>query len=217
MIEDSDPRLGIYDMRIDTTGMPEFLAKKININICNKGGGGGGTQTTTSGIAPEFKPYITRALADVTNKYEADVRGGPDAIVAKMAPEQIAALDAQKKAANEAMTGTGGYDTSAARRRDIENLMGSAVGQSAAAGGLGSARSERAMMGAVADRSLDLQKERQATRERGISSLGEVGTTKQQYAQQRLDAPDTAAQRYFGYLGNAPQQQTTTQSGGGGK
>jgi hypothetical protein len=217
MIEDSDPRLGIYDMRIDTTGMPEFLANKININICNKGGGGGQTQTTTSGIAPEFKPYITKVLSDVTSKYESDVAGGPDAIVAKMTPEQTAALDAQSKAANEAMTGTGEYDTSAARRRDIENLMGSSVGQSAAAGGLGSARSERAMMGAVADRSLELQKNRQATREGGIQSLGEVGTTKQQYEQQRLDAPDTAAQRYFGYLAGAPQQSTTTQSGGGGK
>jgi len=177
--------------------------------------GGSKTTTTTSGIDPEFKPYLEKVLADVTGKYEADVAGGPDAVVAKMTPEQIAALDAQKKAAGEAMAGTGAYDTTAARQRDIQNLMGSSVGQSAAAGGLGSARSERAMMGAVADRSLELQKDRQATMERGITSLGEVGTTKQQYEQQRLDAPHTVAQRYFGYLSGAPQQQVSTQSGGG--
>ena len=177
--------------------------------------GGAKTTTTTSGIDPEFKPYLEKVLADVTGKYEADVAGGPDAVVAKMTPEQIAALDAQKKAAGEAMAGTGVYDTTAARQRDIQNLMGSSVGQSAAAGGLGSARSERAMMGAVADRSLELQKDRQATMERGITGLGEVGTTKQQYEQQRLDAPHTSAQRYFGYLAGAPQQQTSTQSGGG--
>jgi len=178
-------------------------------------GGGGKTTTTTSGIDPEFKPYLEKVLANVTSKYEADVAGGPDAVVAGMTPEQIAALDAQTKAAEDAMAGTGAYDTTAARQRDIQNLMGSSVGQSAAAGGLGSARSERAMMGAVADRSLELQKDRQATIERGITGLGEVGTTKQQYEQQRLDAPHTVAQRYFGYLSGAPQQQTSTQSGGG--
>lgn len=178
-------------------------------------GGGARTTTTTSGIDKEFKPYLEKVLADVTSKYEADVAAGPDAVVAGMTPEQIAALDAQKKASEDAMAGTGVYDTTAARQRDIQNLMGSAVGQSASAGGLGSARGEKAMMGAVADRSLALQKDRQATMERGITGLGEVGTTKQQYEQQRLDAPHTVAQRYFGYLAGAPQQQTSTQSGGG--
>ena len=177
--------------------------------------GGGGTTTTTSGIDDEFKPYLEKVLADVTAKYEADVAGGPDAIVAAMTDEQTEALAAQKKEAEDAMAGTGAYDTSAARGRDLQNLMGTAVGQSAAAGGLGSARSDRAMMGAVTDRSLELQKDRQATIERGISGLGEVGSTKQAYAQQRLDAPDTAASRYFGYLGNAPQKQVSEKSGGG--
>ena len=178
-------------------------------------GGGGGTTTTTSGIDDEFKPYLERVLSDVTTKYEADVEGGADAIVAAMTDEQTAALDAQKKAAEDAMAGTGAYNTDAARQRDLQNLMGTSVGQSAAAGGLGSARSDRAMMGAVADRSLALQKDRQDTIERGISGLGEVGSAKQAYAQQRLDAPDTAASRYFGYLSNAPQKQVSTKQGGG--
>lgn len=178
-------------------------------------GGGGGTTTTTSGIDPEFKPYLERVLSDVTTKYQEDVAGGPDAIVAAMTDEQRNALAAQKKTAEDAMAGTGAYNTDAARQRDLQNLMGTASGQSASAGGLGSARSDRAMMGAVADRSLALQKDRQDTIERGISGLGEVGSAKQAYNQQRLDAPHTSASRYFGYLGNAPQQKTATQSGGG--
>ena len=178
-------------------------------------GGGPRTTTTSSGIDPEFKPYLERVLSDVTTKYQEDVAAGPDAIVAAMTDEQKNALAAQKTAAEDAMAGTGAYDIDAARQRDLQNLMGTSIGQSAASGGLGSARSDRAMMGAIADRSLELQKDRQSTIERGISGLGEVGSAKQAYAQQRLDAPDTAATRYFGYLGNAPQQQVSTQTGGG--
>jgi len=214
MFEDSNPNLGIFDMRVEVPeDAPKSLHKHFNNHICNKGGPK--TTTTVSGIDPEFKPYLKDVLADVTSKYKADVAGGADAVVAEMTPEQLQALEAQKKAAEDAMAGTGVYDTSAARRRDLENIMGSASGMAAAGGGLGSARGEKAMMGAVADRSLELQKDRQATMERGITGLGEVGTTKQQYEQQRLDAPHTVASRYFGYLGNAPQQQTSTQSGGG--
>ena len=215
MFEDSNPDLGIFDMRVEVPeDAPKFLHKHFNNHICNKGGGAK-TTTTVSGIDPEFKPYLKSVLADVTAKYDADVAGGADAVVAAMTPEQKAALEAQKKTAEDAMAGTGAYDTSAARRRDLEGIMGSAAGQAASAGGLGSARGEKAMMGAVADRSLQLQQQRQADIERGITGLGEVGTTKQQYEQQRLDAPHTVASRYFGYLGNAPQQQTSTQSGGG--
>jgi len=214
MFEDSNPNLGIFDMRVEVPeDAPKSLHKHFNNHICNKGGPK--TTTTVSGIDPEFKPYLKDVLADVTSKYKADVAGGADAVVAAMTPEQLQALEAQKKAAEDAMAGTGVYDTSAARRRDLENIMGSAAGQAASAGGLSSARGEKAMMGAVADRSLELQKDRQATMERGITGLGEVGTTKQQYEQQRLDAPHTVASRYFGYLGNAPQQQTSTQRGGG--
>ena len=42
-MNDYEPHLGLYDMRKDTTGLPEGLANKINSSICMKGGGGGGT------------------------------------------------------------------------------------------------------------------------------------------------------------------------------
>ncbi len=91
--------------------------------------------------------------------------------------------------------------------------MGSKVGQASAAGSLGSARSQRAMQSALADKALEYQQRRQAEAAGGIEALGQAGSTLQEYEQQRLDAPHTSAQRYFGYLGSAPQ--STVTSGGG--
>jgi len=48
-----------------------------------------------------------------------------------------------------------------------------------------------------------------------VSDIGKVGTTLQKYQQERLDAPHTSAERYFGYLSGAPQQSKVEQSGGG--
>jgi hypothetical protein len=174
---------------------------------------GGGGQTTTTGIDPEFKPYLTRVLSDVTDRYAKEVGQGPDAIVAKMDPRQQAALNAQTQLAQQAMSGTGLYDTQAAQQRQLQNLMGSQAGQAAYGGALGSARAQKAMQGALADRALEFQQRRQQEAAGGIEALGQAGSTLQQYEQQKLDAPHTSASRYFGYLGSAPQQ--TTSSGGG--
>lgn len=214
MFEDSNPNLGIFDMRVELPeNAPKSLHKHFNNHICNKGGGG--TTVATSGIDAEFKPYLERVLKDVTSRYEADVEAGPDAIVAGLDPRQIDALTQQTALAQQAMSGTGLYDTRAAQERDLQNLMGSSVGRASTAGALGSARAERAMQGALADRALEYQQRRQQEAAAGIESLGEAGTTLQQYEQQLLDAPHTSASRYFGYLGNAPQTQTSTTSGGG--
>ena len=210
------------------------------------GGGGRAPQqtVTSSGIDEEFKPYLEEVLADVTQRYK-DTKGDPDSIVAAMTQGQKDALAASERLAREemsgdadikdsyqrALAGTGEYDYTAARNRDMQNVMGSAAGQAAMGGSLGSARAEKAMQGALADRSMQFQQQRQkdvmsglGMKEdyksgiaRGIKGLGDVGSTRQQYAQQRLDAPDTAASRYFGYLGAAPQTQTQTTTGGGGK
>lgn len=230
-MNDYEPHLGLYDMRRDTTGLPEGLANKLNNTICMKGGGGGQTTTTYSGIDPEFKPYLEEVLSDVTDRYKSEVAEGPDAIVAALTQEQKDALEKQKalSASQEAeakamIEGTGAYDTSAARQRDLQNLMGSGAGQASVSGGLGSARFEKAMGGALADRSLQFQEMEQKRRQQGISgmetaasTLGKVGTAKQRYEQERLDAPHTSAERYFGYLAGAPQTSKTEQSGGGGK
>ena len=177
------------------------------------GGGRGGPPHVTSGIYPEFKPQLEKVLGDVTSKYEADVAAGPGATVAAMDPQQTAALEAQKSLANQAIAGTGAYDYTSAMNKDLSNVVGSAAGQAALGGYGGSARAQKMMASAVGDKSLEYAQQRQSDIAGGAKALGEVGSAQQQYAQARLDAPHTAASRYFGYLGNAPQQKT--QSGGG--
>ena len=217
LFDDYLPKDGEYDMRRDTTGMPEALARRINSNICFKGGGGTTTTTNYSGIDPEFKPYLERALSDVTGRYEADVAAGPEAVVAGLDPSQEESLGLQQQLGRQAVSGTGIYDTRAAQQSQLQNLMGTSLGQASGAGALGSARSQRAMQAGLADKSLEFARERQAQAKEGATMIGDVGTTMQKVAQQRLDAPHTSASRYFGYLSGAPQQEVSTQTGGGGK
>jgi hypothetical protein len=209
-----EPNLGLYDMRRDTEGLPTSLANKINNTICMKGGGGGGS-TTYTGIDPEFKPYLEKVLSDVTGRYEADVKGGPDAIVAKMTPEQLRALEQQKRIGEQKLAGTGAFDTSAANEAALKKVMGTGMGAAASGGALGSARSQMALNKALAETSGEQQRERLKTMQEGVSDIGKVGTTLQKYQQERLDAPHTSAERYFGYLSGAPQQSKVEQSGGG--
>ena len=181
------------------------------------GGGGTTTQVVNSGIADQFAPYVERVLSDVTDMYEADREEGADAVVADLTQEQKDALSAQKKYAQDMMAGTGIFDTAAARESDLKGVLGSSMGQAATGGMLGSARSQAAMNQALADRSLEFAKDRQATALGGSDLLGDVGSAQQAYKQQLLDADDLMATRYFGYLGSqaVPQSSTTTQTGGG--
>ena len=179
------------------------------------GGGGTTTQVANSGIADQFAPYVERVLSDVTDMYEADRLKGPESVVADLTQEQKDALTAQKGFAQDMMAGTGIFDTAAAREADLKGILGSSMGQAATGGMLGSARSQAAMNQALADRSLEFAKDRQATATLGADLLGQVGDVRQQYKQQLLDAPDLSAERVFGLFKNAPQQTTTTQTGGG--
>jgi hypothetical protein len=183
------------------------------------GSGGGGTteQVVNSGIAGQFAPYVERVLSDVTDMYEADRLAGPSSVVADLTQEQKDALTAQKGYAQDMMAGTGLFDTAAAREADLKGILGSSMGQAATGGTLGGARQQAAMNQALADRSLEFAKDRQATALGGSDLLGDVGSVRQAYKQQLLDADDTMATRYFGYLGSqaVPQTTTTTQTGGG--
>jgi len=218
MKESSDPCLGRYDMTIDTTGMPESLATKLNSHICNKGGGG--TTTTTTGIDPEFKPYLEKALNIATTRLggQFDKSGNlidPSAagIVAGLAPGQIEGMGAQTGLARQAISGTGIYDDRASVNRMLQNARGAQEAQML--GGLGSSRGDRARESALADMAYDFQTARQQKAEGGAQSLQDVGSTMQEQKQKILDAPYTELQRYANIaLGNAPQQSTQT---GGGK
>ena len=187
------------------------------------GGGRSAPQQTVtqSGIDPEFKPYLETVLKDVTSQYEGDMAkirdGDTSSIVAAMDPSQTAALDAQKALSNQAITGTGAFDYTNAMNRATRDVVGSAAGQAALGGYGGSARAQRMMASAVGDKSMQFQQQRQQDIASGAKGLGQVGSAQQAYQQQILDAPDTAASRYFGYLGAAPQTQTQKTTGGGGK
>ena len=173
------------------------------------GGGGGSSQTTTSGIDPEFKPYLKEVLSDVTGQYKQTRQEGPEATVAADTPEQQEAIGAAQTLGRDLSRG---YDP-AQIERQLRNVQGQQLaGQQ---GALGSARAGRARQSALADQALQLQQASDQRRGQGAQVLGTVGQERQQKAQSILDAPHTAASRYFGYLGSAPQQQTT--SGGGGK
>ena len=177
-------------------------------------GGGGNSQTTSSGIDPEFKPYLKEVLSDVTGKYREavqhdDLDAIADRTVAGDTPDQTAALDAARGLGRDLSRGLSAEQI----QRDLANARGQ--GLAGQQGVLGSARAGRARESALADRAIQLQQASDQRRGQGAQALATVGQERQQRAQSRLDAPHTQAQRYFGYLGSAPQQQTTT--GGGGK
>jgi len=213
-MNDYEPNLGIYDMRRDTEGLPESLANKINTNICMKGGGGG-TTVTESGMAKEFRPIYKEAMEDALAGYKQRRGQGVTATVADLSPEQREALAFQSASARDAIRGSGAYDTRAAQERALKDTLGQMMGQASTGGALGSARTQAAMSGALANQSLEQQRQRQADILSGIQALGQAGTTKQKFQQQLIDAPYTEQKRLAGLLSGAPQTSTQTSSGGG--
>jgi len=173
------------------------------------GGGGGSSQTTTQGIDPAFRPYLEEVLSDVTGQYRQRREEGPTATVAGDVAEQQEAIRTAQGLGRDLSQGYSRADI----ERDLRNTQGQQLAQGQ--GALGSARADRARSAALADRSLQLQQASDQRRGQGAQVLGAVGQERQAKRQSVLDAPHTEAQRYFGYLGSAPQQQTT--SGGGGK
>lgn len=143
------------------------------------GAGGGGGSTTSSGIAPEFKPYLERALSDAEAARQAEAAGGPSA-------SRIEAANILNRPGTEQQA----YQQALAQQR----------GRQALGGRLGSARAQRAALAAAGD----VSQARQAQEDQ----------QRLQAAQTYEDAPHRSLERFFGYLGNAPQQQTSTQSGG---
>ena len=180
-------------------------------------GGGGGTTTTKSGIDEEFKPYVEKGLKLGTGLLEGQF-ADPSSVIASLTPQQLEALQAQESFGKQAMEGTGIYDTRAAEETALKNLAGQEILGSYGGGSLGSARSQAAMQGALAQRAGDYQKERQRLADYGMTQLGEAGTTLQKQSQAELSARDEALDRFFNRLtGVASKSTETTQSSGGGK
>jgi len=210
-----EPNLGLYDMRRDTEGLPKFLANRLNINICMKGGGGGGN-TVIQGIDPEFKPQLVESL-DMSNQQLKDQMSGKKEITAKMNQQQLDALKNQEDYAKAQIAGTGPYDMGESNKADLEKIYGTSQGQNSYSGTLGSARSQAAQASALSQQSTKNQRARQADIDKGISSLGKAGTAYQTGEQRQLDSTSKALDDYFARLTGAAGKQTTTTSSGGGK
>jgi len=209
---DFESDLGLYDMRTELDSeVPEGLKRLVGRNICMKGGG---VSYVESGVPQWALDSAKKVFGDVDARYT-DTVGDPDKIVAGLDPSQELSLAGSEMDAAQKISGTGIYDDRAMVSRDLQNLMGTQLGQSSMGGALGSARSQRAMQGALADKADEWNINRRKVVGEGLDQLGTAGTTRRDYAQQRLDAPDTAAKRYFGYLHGTGTG--TTSTGGGGK
>ena len=157
--------------------------------------GGGGASTTSSGIDPEFKPHLQKALGAATTRLEDELSEGGTPLADDRNVRGIL---------EERMRRDPNYAIDNALRRTQADI----AGQQALGGQLGSARAQRAREAALGDVAYQRQTEEDAARLAAASGI-------QQLDQARIDKPHESLSRYFGYLGNAPQQQTTQQSGGG--
>ena len=175
--------------------------------------GGGSTTTSTSGIAPEFKPQVKEGL-DIATGLLRSQQASPQSIVAGLSPQQQQALAAQQQSAYDKMTGSGLYSTRAAEETALKNLAGQNLMGASVGGSLGSARSQAAMQGALAGRAGEYQAERQRVADLGVKNLGEVGTTLQKQKQRELQAKDESLDRFFNRLTGVASKETTSSGGG---
>jgi len=175
--------------------------------------GGSKGQTQVSGLPEEFKPQIREGL-DINLARLRDTQANPGQLVAGLSEPQNRALAYQSQLGEQAVRGTGLYDTQAAEERALKNLMGSSLGAASSGGALGSARSQAAMQGALADRAGQYQADRQAMSSMGADMIGQAGTTLQQQAQKEREAKDTSLANFFANLAGAGTETKTTTSGG---
>lgn len=175
--------------------------------------GGGNTSTTTSGIPEEFKPQVKEGL-DLSLERLRQTQADPNQLIAALNEPQQRALSYQQQLGEDAVRGTGIYDTRAAEERALKNIMGSSLGNASQGGSLGSARSLAAMQGALADRAGQYQSDRQAMAGMGVEQIGEAGSTYQQQAQKEAEAKDISLSNFFANLTGAGTESKTT---GGGK
>lgn len=194
------------DLSIGLDYLPAEVARVVNKNIAN-GGGGGGQQVTSTSVDPDIKRHVTPVLGDVRRLYEQGKLGQ----VADTSGMQ-SALDQSANMAQQTMQEGLGAE-------NLVNAMKSTEGQiiQGQQGALGSARADRAREAAVLDRGMELSAADQQAKQRAAGILTNAEQAKRGLEQEGLDSEAKAAERFFGYLGSAPQGQTQTSRGGGGK
>ena len=175
--------------------------------------GGSRGQTQVSGIPEWARPQLEEGL-DINLKRLRETQDDPNKLIAGLNEFQNQALSYQQQLGEDAVHGRGIYDTRAAEERSLKNLMGTSMGQAAGAQSLGSARSQAAMQGALADRAGQYQADRQNMALMGSDMIGQAGTTLQQQAQKEKEAKDTSLANFFANLAGAGTETKTTSSGG---
>ena len=151
-------------------------------------------------IDPDIKAATLPVLQDVGRLY----REGALGRVAE-SDEVRKALLAQGRIAQGAMQGGLGTENILNQLRNTEGSM-----LSASQGALGSARADRGREAGMADRAMQLQ---QADLEAKLKAGQEYGKTVEgarSLDQEGLDSEARGAERYFSFLGAAPQSQSTT-------
>lgn len=231
------------------------------------GGSGSSDITQINEVAPELLEAYKPALKQVANEYsggEYSKVAGSGGVESAIKQGQTTASALKNSAADQLsssadlgnLTGRFGEGrtetrnlanslisgTNTGAQRDLQNLQGSLVGQASMGGALGSARNQKAMLGALADRSLahqqqgtqmlsGLGQQAQQALGTGVTLQTQAGQnmaaadeanlrgeqTKMALQQQQLDAPYSGASKFFSLLQGTNLGSTTTQEGGGGK
>lgn len=135
--------------------------------------GGGGGASSGSGLDPEVKGRYVSALDTAVDRF----KRGPT-----YSDQMKAGL------ADQAIAGTGEFDRRAANERALSNVAGHQLAGRSAGGNLTSARGDRAMQAALADRAAADQQQRIQDINYGVEARGQ--------------AEEGNIDRYFGRIGS---------------
>ena len=248
-------------------GQLRFIEQSLGSKPMYNGGGGTSDITQINEVAPELLEAYKPALKRVADEYQQGQysktagTGGVESAIAQgqttaSALKQTGAdqLNASRDLGN--LTGRFGEGrqetrdlasslisgTNEGAQRDLKNLQGNLLSQAASGGALTSARNQRALQGALADRSLQYQQQgtqmlsglgqqAQGALSQGVGLQTQAGQnmaladeanlrgeqTKMALEQQKLDQPFSGASKFFSLLQGTNLGSTSTQQSSGGK
>ena len=151
-------------------------------------------------IDPDIKAATLPVLQDVGRLY----REGALGRVAESEAVRKALLE-QGRLSQSVMKGGLGTENILNQLRNTEGSM-----LSASQGALGSARADRGREAGMADRAMELQQADLAAKFKAGQEYGKTVEGARSLDQEGLDSEARGAERYFSFLGAAPQSQSTT-------
>ena len=151
-------------------------------------------------IDPDIKAATLPVLQDVGRLY----REGKLGQVADSEAVRKALLE-QGRLSQSVMQGGLGTENILNQLRNTEGSM-----LAASQGALGSARADRGREAGMADRAMELQQADLAAKFKAGQEYGKTVEGARSLDQEGLDSEARGAERYFSFLGAAPQSQSTT-------